>query len=148
MLTDCQIRVHEGINYHKQNTNWGKTKRILIVIWEAGKPDPCVHGPTWASCHCVKVKLVPRWANRSKITLDKHRRTTWAEIMSDELPTLDQRCLAIWDIHVHTYSSCCSLPTKNANWYGNRICWCEASFFEQTWFTSCIVTSCNTPGHH
>ena len=56
-------------------------------------------GPTWVSCRCVKITLVPRWANivmniaarrsnmeptcwsyvrpRSKITLGQHRRTTY-----------------------------------------------------------------------
>ena len=35
--------------------------------WIDRKPDPCELGPMWASCHCVKTTMVPRW---TKIVMD------------------------------------------------------------------------------
>ena len=71
-------------------------------------------GPPLASCHCVKITFVPRWADivinivvrwlnmlvkryrpMSKITWGQHRRKCWADIMSDELPKLGKRCHAM-----------------------------------------------------
>ena len=109
MLTECHFRAVDGITCYKKNAKWGD--KLLWRInsqlgsWIDGKADPSVKtqpvGPTWASCHCVKVtfNLVPRWANivmnmfvvrspnmqptcwsnhrpMSKITLGQHRRTT------------------------------------------------------------------------
>ena len=70
-------------------------------------------GSTWVLCHCVKITLIPRWANIVlsnlvrwpsmesrcwsvvKITLGQHRRKTFGRY-NERLSTSGKRCLAIW----------------------------------------------------
>ena len=98
----------------------------LIVIWEDGLMENQIPmyrtqsvGPTWVSCRCVKITLVPSCANIVMNTVVRRsnmeptcshwanfgvKRTLSTDIMSDELPTLGQRCVAISGYHFDTHA--------------------------------------------